>query len=252
MNNQGVFETKSIIEVRRRTTIRHRDKDLLRISPSSSIIVHNPSLIYPEERILREEESTIRNYPSQGYAKKVTLPAEASSTGYGQIRMVEEEDNERGRDDTSPLKKAHCTYILILDDEPSVSELLRLFTEQVSKQEYFRIEVTEAENIEQATQLTKLKNFDIIVTDYNLPDGFGPDFIRGVKERNSHEGKRTPTCVLITGEDPHSEEVRKVSALFKEILKKPVGMMMWSKTLKKLMEEIPTFPASPNSRESLD
>lgn len=245
INNQGIFESKSIIEVKKRNNNRLRlPMDLSRLSPLSSIVCNNN--MGDESRMLQDEESVLRNYaPSniENHPRKQLLPNEVS-TSLKPIQMVEEEANER--DEESGMDEANCkkaisrfrpVYILILDDEPAVTELLSLFTLQLGKMEQIKMEVIEAHCIMQAEHLIESHRFDIIITDYNLPDGLGPDFVSSLLQRLKTASQPLPNCILITGEDKNALDLPTLIKYYKEILKKPIPMATWNKTLKKYLQD---------------
>lgn len=77
---------------------------------------------------------------------------------------------------------------------------------------------------------------DIIVTDFNLEDGTGPDFIQKYFEMGLKV--KTPIFILLTGEDPKSKEIKKVSNLYSEILQKPVTLAAWTTAFQKCLKKL--------------
>ncbi len=72
--------------------------------------------------------------------------------------------------------------ILFVDDEPGVLELAKIFLEKIDN----RLQVEPASSAEDALKLSAKKDFDIIVSDYQMPDIDGLQFLKIVrKERGS-------------------------------------------------------------------
>lgn len=69
-------------------------------------------------------------------------------------------------------------HALIIDDEPDIRELLALTLKRM------KIMSTQAENITQAKQRVSAQPFDLCITDMNLPDGNGIDFVKYVAEHH--------------------------------------------------------------------
>ncbi|MFT7131095.1 MAG: two-component system response regulator PilR (NtrC family), partial [Gammaproteobacteria bacterium] len=66
--------------------------------------------------------------------------------------------------------------ILIIDDEPDILELLDITISRMG------IETECAENVKDALQFLKEQNFDLCLTDMNLPDGDGLQIISHIQQ----------------------------------------------------------------------
>ncbi len=66
---------------------------------------------------------------------------------------------------------------LIIDDEPDILELLSMTLSGMS------VDSVAAENLEQATQALKQQSFDLCLTDMQLPDGNGLDFVKTLQKQ---------------------------------------------------------------------
>jgi two-component system, NtrC family, response regulator PilR len=62
-------------------------------------------------------------------------------------------------------------YVLIIDDEPDIRELLEITLNRMSIETYC------AENVTDAKELLRQKNIDLCLTDMRLPDGSGLDIV---------------------------------------------------------------------------
>lgn len=110
--------------------------------------------------------------------------------------------------------------VLVVDDD----ENQRLSLESILALDY---DVCAAGGVEEASRLIARDTFDVVVTDYDMPDGTGEDVLRCVTRRG------TPTStILLTG---HSEyaQVRDLQksgralVLFKPV--DPVELLAWIK-----------------------
>lgn len=62
-------------------------------------------------------------------------------------------------------------YVLIIDDEPDIRELLEITLNRMSIETYC------AENVSEAKELLRQKNIDLCLTDMRLPDGTGLEIV---------------------------------------------------------------------------
>ena len=77
---------------------------------------------------------------------------------------------------------------------------------------------------------------DIIVTDFNLEDGTGPQFIQKYFQMELKVKK--PIFILLTGEDLKSKEIQQVSNLYMEVLQKPVTLAAWTTAFQKCLKKL--------------
>lgn len=80
---------------------------------------------------------------------------------------------------------------LIIDDSPTMRSMVKVTMEQ---QEGF--ECVTAQDGEKALKLAKTHDFDVIITDINMPNMDGITFIREVRKLSNH--KYTPILALTT------------------------------------------------------
>ncbi|MFA6216255.1 MAG: response regulator [Candidatus Omnitrophota bacterium] len=84
-------------------------------------------------------------------------------------------------------------HILIVDDEPLVSKtLVKLLQKQG-----FIAEV--AESGEDALDVIKKDDFDLIITDVRMPGMDGVEMIKKIREYRKHAGKPAVPEIMITG-----------------------------------------------------
>lgn len=78
--------------------------------------------------------------------------------------------------------------LLIVDDEDSMRRLCsRIFSG-------CGYEISVAGTLAEAARMTTGRNFDLVITDLNLPDGFGTEVILSARK-----GGRQPGTILISG-----------------------------------------------------
>ena len=69
------------------------------------------------------------------------------------------------------------SHALIVDDEPDIRELLEITLGRMN------IKTQTAENVEIAKQLLKQHDFDICLTDLQLPDGNGIELVSHIQKK---------------------------------------------------------------------
>jgi len=72
------------------------------------------------------------------------------------------------------------SHLLVVDDEPSVLEFLKMLFEEE------RYEVDCARSVEEARNRIAAGNFDLVLCDILMPDGNGLELLREIKERQPH------------------------------------------------------------------
>lgn len=97
-----------------------------------------------------------------------------------------------------PGKGMNAPLILILEDQPDIRRLLKIFISR------FGGRVLEAESIAQASTLVELNRFDLAFLDYMLPDGLGVDVCKMLRTRS---GMATIVMVTARGEPQVREEL---------------------------------------------
>ena len=83
---------------------------------------------------------------------------------------------------------------LIVDDNFSDRTFLRKLSEQFPAK---NLSISEADSAEAGLQLCREKNIDLILLDFNLPDGNGISFLNKLK---NIEAEVIPAVVIVTGE----------------------------------------------------
>ena len=90
-----------------------------------------------------------------------------------------------------------------------------------------------AKNIRDASSRLKEMNFDVLISDLNLPDGDGVDLVR-------HAKRMQPlTAIAVTGRTADEERARGVAAGFDHYLTKPIDFLQ----LRSALERVAPPPA---------
>ena len=76
-----------------------------------------------------------------------------------------------------PIKEGQLRRILVVDDEPAVSEAIKMMLE------HFGHEVQTASNGKDALSLLEQRAFDLVVTDHTMPGMTGAALAAAIKQR---------------------------------------------------------------------
>lgn len=101
--------------------------------------------------------------------------------------------------------------ILVVDDHVDTAELFTIILSSVGA------EVVAAGSVSQASELLEQQQFDVLVSDYRLPDGDGYSLIAKVQSK-----KLETRCIMITGSDAFEEQEKALEQGFVFYLSKPV------------------------------
>lgn len=112
---------------------------------------------------------------------------------------------------------------LIIDDEPIALEKLRSYVEKVP----FLEPAAECQSAFQAMEYLATDSVDLIVTDINMPDLDGLEFIRGLNNR--------PMVIFITAHPQYAVDSYKVSAV--DYLLKPYSFSDFHRAVSKAYEQ---------------
>ena len=136
--------------------------------------------------------------------------------------------------------RPHC---LLVDDDPIGSTVTTRLLERLG----FRVD--HAETVAEAFRLAQAAAYDVFVVDYILPDGNGPELVRGLRDATS----RTARYVALTANVEALAGDDVTSRLFHRILAKPVDQKTLSSALLvPTNETVPAFkPETAYSNASL-
>lgn len=116
--------------------------------------------------------------------------------------------------------------ILIVEDSSTVREMVTF----VLKDE--RLKIVEAEDGLEALDLAKKQNFDLVITDHNMPNMKGIDLAIALRNMGSY--KETPILMLTTESDPRLKKVGKDIGITGWILK-PLSPQRFKPAIEKLL-----------------
>ena len=121
---------------------------------------------------------------------------------------------------TSSLK------VLIVDDQTSVRQMTRLTLEQIG----VRV-IHEAENGSRAIELANVQPLDLIISDFNMPEMDGIEFLRAVR---GHPSARRVPFILVTGRGDRELVVKAAQLGANNYVVKPFTVEI----LRKKMEQV--------------
>ena len=130
----------------------------------------------------------------------------------------------------SPIKKA-----LIVDDEPDLCELAEITLNRMGLNTYT------ANDLETARSLLKSHEFDLCLTDMNLPDGNGIDLVKFIQR----EHPNTPVAV-ITAYGNMESAVKALKAGAFDFVAKPIDLQVFRNLVNSAMK----LPATPTESDS--
>ncbi len=100
--------------------------------------------------------------------------------------------------------------VLIVEDEITLNRTL------VEGLQEFGYQADSCENFKDAEYYIGIRNYDLILTDWMLPDGDGIDLVSTVK----HKSPRT-ACVILSAKDDKESEIKALKAGSDDYIKKP-------------------------------
>jgi len=93
------------------------------------------------------------------------------------------------------------THILAVDDSPSMRDMVRIALMSAG------FEVSQACDGEEALALARTRNFDLVLSDVNMPGMDGIELIRALRAENAY--KHTPILMLTTESSPERKRAGK-------------------------------------------
>jgi two-component system OmpR family response regulator len=100
--------------------------------------------------------------------------------------------------------------VLIVEDEITLNRTL------VEGLQEFGYQADSCENFKDAEYYIGIRNYDLLLTDWMLPDGDGIDLVTMVKQKSPRTG-----CVVITAKDDKESEIKALKAGADDYIKKP-------------------------------
>jgi len=100
--------------------------------------------------------------------------------------------------------------VLIVEDEITLNRTL------VEGLQEFGYQADSCENYKDAEYYIGIRNYDLILTDWMLPDGDGIDLVSLVKQKTPRTA-----CVVLSAKDDKESEIRALKAGSDDYIKKP-------------------------------
>src|SRR5258708_6203 len=109
---------------------------------------------------------------------------------------------------------SHLSVLIVEDNLVAACSLKRTLTDLGAI-------VTHAETGKAAIELAKLKDFDFMILDHDLPDTTGPEIAKKVRQLDREREKRTP-LILLTADLNEKRKKSSLEAGINVILNKPL------------------------------
>lgn len=131
----------------------------------------------------------------------------------------------------TPRSTSSHLKVLIVDDEPMILELIRDFFDAAGAD--LNIEVVEdsASSVEEARDKLSTSSYDLVLLDYYLPDGTGPEFVQEYLAIHGNDDK-IPLFALSTGADMSEIQNEVDIGIFFSILLKPITLSKFKDLLR--------------------
>ena len=100
--------------------------------------------------------------------------------------------------------------VLIVEDEITLNRTL------VEGLQEFGYQADSCENFKDAEYYIGIRNYDLILTDWMLPDGDGVDLVTAVKQKSPRTA-----CVILSAKDDKESEIKALKAGADDYIKKP-------------------------------
>lgn len=124
-----------------------------------------------------------------------------------------------------------ATRVLVADDNTPNRQMLR------AQLEFLGCQAVEAENGVQALQLWQQKAFDLLITDYHMPQMNGVELALAIR-REEHEQQRPRTLIIGLTADAQQEEIERcINAGMRDCLIKPVSLATLEERLSTLLPQ---------------
>ena len=241
LNNQSALESRRLIQTKMKWDISWitRFKDSTQMTNSTQY----PNLTRTESD---NQYMSMINMSNSLYPFKKISSSEVSGANQSRLELstthlnINDSDQLGGRLSV-PLIKAtldemSCDEqesfevdltVLIVDDEPFILDLLSDFFTLASAELHIQVIEDSASDIHTTSEKMNGRDYDLVIIDCYLPDGTGPDFVKGFIEQHK-EGGKIPLFALSTGADMH--EIPHKSLFFK-ILTKPITLTKFKELL---------------------
>lgn len=132
---------------------------------------------------------------------------------------------------------AYAASILVIDDEPD----LRTLYELTLLREGYRVET--AGSVQEACQQLRVQQFDVVISDMRLPDGYGMEVLAYLRD-----AQRRERCVVMTAYGSAENAVEALRAGAFDYLTKPVDLKQFRSVVASAVQGTGGVPAPGNTR----
>ena len=132
---------------------------------------------------------------------------------------------------------AYAASILVIDDEPD----LRTLYELTLLREGYRVET--AGSVEEARQQLRVQQFDVVISDMRLPDGYGMEVLAFLRE-----AQRSERCIVMTAYGSAENAVEALRGGAFDYLTKPVDLKQFRSVVASAVQGTGAVPTPGASR----
>ncbi len=132
---------------------------------------------------------------------------------------------------------AYAASILVIDDEPD----LRTLYELTLLREGYRVET--AGSVQEACQQLRVQQFDVVISDMRLPDGYGMEVLAYLRD-----AQRRERCVVMTAYGSAENAVEALRAGAFDYLTKPVDLKQFRSVVASAVQGTGGVPAPGSAR----
>ncbi len=128
------------------------------------------------------------------------------------------------------MPAAAALKVLIVDDQFSVRQMTRMTLEQLGIRH-----VHESENGRQGLEMASVQPLDLIISDYNMPEMDGLNFLRAVR---GHPVVRKLPFILLTGRGDQELVIKAAKAGVNNYLVKPFTAAVLRQKIEQVMGKL--------------
>ncbi len=128
------------------------------------------------------------------------------------------------------MPNAIALKVLLVDDQTSVRKMARMTLEEIGIRH-----IHEAENGRQGMETAAVQPIDLIISDYNMPEMDGLDFLRAVR---GHPSARKVPFILLTGRGDRELVVKAAQAGVNNYLIKPFTAEILRQKIEQVMGKL--------------
>lgn len=236
-NNQSAMESRRLIQTKMKWDIswvtKFKEQIPQEVSPETSLSIKKTSSGYPTTSILAfkkitsTENSNANNSKTDFSGSQMNMQDSDAQMRLSMPLVKATLDELSAEDESMEVDMT----VLIVDDEPFILELLSDFFIIASEDLGIGVVEDSATDVHTTAEKMGKRDYDLVIIDFYLPDGTGPNFVKSFVEKQKLEGGKIPLFALSTGAERHEVEAETDSSLFFRILTKPITLAKFKELL---------------------